>query len=76
MKNYIQVSDNNVPDILRWDVPPQNAGQVVEISYAHQDPRVRTPADEGDAWMKIEDKSVRPGALDRVRYFRRKGVSK
>ena len=76
MKNYIQVSDNNVPDILRWDVPPQNAGQIVEISYAHQDSRVRTSADEGDLWMRVEDKSIRPGAPDRVRYFRWKGSAK
>jgi len=34
MTRYIPVDSAAVPPNLRWDVPPQNQGQIVEVAYA------------------------------------------
>ncbi|MCZ2414130.1 MAG: hypothetical protein LC136_07750 [Burkholderiales bacterium] len=65
---YVEVPADTVPSGLRWDVPGANQGQMVEVAYA--DPGSRAPAEHGDPWQRVTDRSERPGSPRRVRYYR------
>jgi hypothetical protein len=62
---YVEVEASAVPS-RRWHVPARNAGQTVEIAYAHASPDARSEADEGDEWQRVTDRGVGGG----VRYYR------
>lgn len=66
--SYKEVSE--VPDGLRWDVPPQNGGQIVEVAYAHAR-SAKEPACHGSAWQRVTDQSFPTGHAERVKYYRK-----
>lgn len=61
---YVRVDPSAVPPGLRWDVPPINQGQIVEVAYAC--PGSRAAADEGDEWQRVTDRGA-----GTVKYYRR-----
>lgn len=63
---YTKMSSAPTARILRWDVPARHQGQIVEHAFSAFG---RGEADEGDAYMRITDKSLPPGAHGRVEYY-------
>ena len=61
-----------IPDRLRFDTLPADAGQTVEVSYGTFS---RAQAGASDEWKRIEDRSEFPNSQYRVRYYRRRDVS-
>ena len=51
---YVRI--DSVPDGLRFDVPPQNQGQMVEIAYADERPHA-DEACHGSRYKRIHDRS-------------------
>ena len=46
-------------DCLRWHIPPENQGQIVEVAYA---------ACDGMAFRRVTDRSYTPGDERRTSY--------
>lgn len=53
-KKYRPILPSQVPTTLRWDVPPQNQGQIVEVAYAHLVPS-NDPACPGARYCRARD---------------------
>lgn len=62
---YVQVDVASVPSGLRWDVPPENQGQIVEVAYADDPPEVHR-ACSGSRYRRVIDRRDRS-----VAYWRR-----
>jgi hypothetical protein len=58
-----QCNEYNVPSNVRFDVPLQNQGQMIEHAYGTFG---RYEADESAPWQRVTDKST-----GRVAYYRR-----
>lgn len=54
---YRAISEARVPDGLRWDVPQQNQGQIVEVAYADEHPEP-SPACRGSRYRRTTDRSI------------------
>lgn len=67
---YHPILAADLPADLRWDVPPRNGGQIVEVAYAHRRPAA-APAVRGAAYKRVTDTSIPVGADGRVTYYRR-----
>jgi hypothetical protein len=67
---YERIPASEVPQGLRWDVPRQNQGQIVEVAYADY-PTCRSEAARGSAYERATDQSEPIGAPERVLYYRR-----
>lgn len=65
---YYQHVDS-VPDNLRFDVPPQNAGQTVEVAYSDYPPG-RSPATRGALYKRVTDSNLPVGHKHRVTFFK------
>lgn len=65
MSRYALIDRSELPANLRWDVPRRNQGQTVEVAYAHQTPKTRSEADDGDHYKRVTDHSDRS-----VTYYR------
>jgi hypothetical protein len=66
---YQPIAASDVPRAIRFDVPPQNQGQTVEIAYADYP----TPADEachGATYQRVTDRSD-----NSVTYYKRESQS-
>lgn len=59
---YVTCSQSDIPPWVRWDIPPQNQGQPIEVAYASGGPD-RTPAVQGDAYCRMTDRSSSPVAV-------------
>ena len=65
--SYAPISEDSLPEELRFDTPGINQGQIVTVSYA-DDYKSRSEADVGSAYKQIHDRS------DNTRqYFKRVG---
>lgn len=62
---YVEIAREAVPEGLRWDVPRQNQGQIVEVAYAD------APAEASEACFGSEYRRVRDRSDGRVTYHRR-----
>lgn len=60
--NYVKISKERLPEKVRFDVPPQNQGQIVEVAYGGFG---RHEHCAGDPYMKTTDRSDRS-----VEYYR------
>jgi hypothetical protein len=58
---YVPIDTRSVPSDLRWDVPPQNQGQIVEVAYADERPEP-SPACRGSRYRRTTDRAVGPDA--------------
>jgi hypothetical protein len=58
---YRAISEARLPAGLRWDVPQQNQGQIVEVAYADERPEP-SPACRGSRYRRITDRSIGPSA--------------
>lgn len=61
--HYIPCDITDIPVGVRFDVPPRNQGQIVEVAYGTKG---SSPATAGDAWKRETDRSC----VDSVRYYR------
>ena len=55
MTKYIQIE--RIPSVLRFDVPPQNQGQIIEVAYADERP-YRSEACSGARYKRVTDRST------------------
>lgn len=55
---YREIAEKDVPAKLRWDTPPQNAGQIVTVMYADAYPGA-APACHGSLYRRTFDASDR-----------------
>jgi len=62
---YIPCNESDIPPNVRFDVPPRNQGQAVEVAYG--DIGRGGPNDVGDPWKRVTDRSLGGGSD----YFRR-----
>lgn len=62
---YVPIDAKDVPSNLRWDVPPRNAGKIVQVSYA--DIGSIAPAELGSLYKRRIDASD-----GLVEYFKRR----
>lgn len=67
---YHEIPAADLPAALRWDVPPRNGGQIVEVAYAHRR-SAAAPAVRGAAYKRVTDTSIPVGTDGRVTYYRR-----
>lgn len=67
---YVSVSARSVPNHLRWDVPPQNQGQTIEIAYSHGTQQA-DEACHGAPYRRETDQSEPVSSPHRVTYYRR-----
>jgi hypothetical protein len=71
--NYERITQERLPgNIVRWDVPPQNQGQIVEVAYAVSRGQEHELACRGAKYMRVHDRSVGPKAYT---YYRLAEVS-
>lgn len=66
---YVEVHRMLVPTWTRFDVPPENQGQHVEVAYSEEHP-CRTEAVEGAKYKRIIDRSLSDGDPNRVTYYK------
>lgn len=66
----MRISETDVPRDLRWDVPPGNAGQIVEVAYAAY-PASAGEADVGDPYRRVTDQSCAINDPERACYYKR-----
>lgn len=66
---YTKCERAEIPENVRWDVPPQNQGQIIEVAYATPKP-FATLAERGDKYKRIIDRSEPPGSPGRETYYR------
>lgn len=59
MSRYILIQHHEVPGNVRFDVPPQNAGQAIEVAYGGFS---RGTHCHGDPYKRVTDRSVGPHA--------------
>lgn len=59
---YETCRETDVPSGLRWDTPQRHQGQAIEVQYGVPQ-QERSEADVGDAWRRVIDRSVGPGAI-------------
>ena len=52
---YIPCDLADIPNGVRFDVPRQNQGQIVEVAYGVIG---RAPGERGDAWKSVTDRSI------------------
>lgn len=52
---YVSCSVDELPADLRWDLPPANGGQTVEVAYA--EPSSAAPALHGAQYKRVTDHS-------------------
>jgi hypothetical protein len=64
--SYVGISASQVPAGMRWDTPPQHAGQPIEVQYGVLE-RSADLACNGAPYKRIVDRSVGPCA---VSYYR------
>lgn len=68
---YIQIPEREVPANVRWTIPAQNQGQIVEVAYGHFG---LDDAGPGDLFERHADQAI-TGAVRRtgegVEYFKR-----
>lgn len=60
---YVECSKDEIPEGVRFDVPRQNQGQIVEVAYGDFG---RAENGIGDPWKRVTDASDRS-----VTYYRR-----
>lgn len=53
---YVPIAERELPETIRWDVPPENQGQIVEVAYA-DDPPEPSPACSGCVYRRVTDRS-------------------
>ena len=70
MDAYHPIPVADLPENLRWDVPPRNGGQIVEVAYASRRPTA-APAIRGAAYRRVTDTSIPVDGAGRVTYYRR-----
>lgn len=58
---YLPCRLQDIPNGVRFHVPPQNAGQIVEVSYGDFGD---TPAVRGARYKKVHDQSIGPAAIE------------
>lgn len=68
MTHNIVIPAENIPAGTRWDVPQQNAGQIVEVAYGGS-ARARYQHDSDAVYKRITDKSIPVGDPERVTYY-------
>lgn len=68
---YIEIPESEVPVTVRWNVPRQNQGQIVEVAYGHFG---RDEAGPGALFERHADQAI-TGASRRtgegVEYFKK-----
>ena len=71
MSFHYRKIDSAMPKNIRWDVPRQNQGQIVEIAYSDGDKvgQASAEAGHGSAWMRVTDQGEPVGSQGRVRYY-------
>lgn len=62
--DYQPITLDQVPDGVRFDVPPHRQGQIVEVAYGGFGRAEHGP---GDEYKRVHDRSEGPSA---VRYYR------
>ena len=65
MPRYIQCTENEVPEDVRFHVSGRNQGQMIEVAYGTFG---RSEAGPGDPYKRVHDRSIGPNA---VTYYRR-----
>lgn len=53
---YLEIAAPELPANVRWDTPPQNQGQTIEVSYAHARP-ASDEACAGAPYKRVRDRS-------------------
>lgn len=54
---YRPIDRSAVPEGIRWDVPPHNQGQIVEVAYSDGIRGSRELACRGDRYQRVTDRS-------------------
>lgn len=54
---YRAISEARLPDGLRWDVPPECQGQIIEVAYADERP-LSSVACRGSRYRRTTDRSI------------------
>lgn len=65
---YRQIAETDLPAGVRFDVPPAEGGQAIEVAYADAPRTSASLAARGAEYKRITDRSVGPRA---VTYYRR-----
>ncbi len=60
---YIRISESQIPEGVRFDVPGPNQGQIVEVAYGGFG---RAEHGDGDPYKRVTDRSDRS-----VEYYKR-----
>lgn len=61
-RTYLPVPRSSIPDDVRFDVPPQNQGQIVEVAYG--DIGSASSACRGARYKRVHDQSLGPAAIE------------
>jgi len=64
---YVTLAESELPAGIRWSVPRQNQGQIVEVAYSDGD-RSRDEACHGARYQRTVDQSIAVGSPGRVTY--------
>lgn len=62
---YVRCDVTEIPRAVRFDVLPQDAGQMVEVAWGTISKYEAAP---GDPWKRVHNRSLGPAAIE---YFRR-----
>lgn len=65
---YVEVRESELPPGVRFDTPPQNQGQVIEVSYGGF---ARHCHCDGDPYKRVHDRSVGPRGVTYYRLVQR-----
>lgn len=60
---YVEISEREIPEGVRFDVPARNSGQMIEVGYGTFG---RGEASSGDPFKRVTDRGIGGG----VRYYR------
>jgi hypothetical protein len=66
---YVSISPGDAPTDGRWDVPPQNQGQIVEVAY-HAKPKQGYESCDGEPYKRVVDRSDGSVAYYRLADYR------
>ena len=66
---YVRILVDDVPVNLRWDVPPQNQGQAIEVAYSEAWPG-RSMAVDGAGYKRILNHGIAVGETGRTTFYK------